>query len=111
MERVPDGDFYYDAPLGCDRDEPKFKCTRRNKLAYKSWNELNEAERQQYGVFKPRVWVHDVVDNVHVAAHKGNRVTFVNGSWYLSQNSQAGFYAVSKQTAGHKILKQAGLAQ
>lgn len=107
---VPDGRFDYTMPTGTVRTAPVFKCGSYGKVVYKAWDELNEQEKQQHGRFTPTVTAYDVLTHERVAAHRGRRVTNSGGGWRTSYNEPVGFYAVSKQTASHKVLKKAGLA-
>lgn len=113
LKEIPTVEFVWSKPLGAST----FECGSYNKRMQKTWEELNQSERERYGQrhFGAGI-VRDLFTNQTVYRDQHGKVNTSLRSqhqhFYL--DAAAGFptpglYHATKQTASHKQLKQAGL--
>lgn len=104
VETVPTSKMVYVKPLGATTFKTK---TRYGKIVEKTWEELNEAEKMQFGTPKySEPGVRDVLTGklLHYSGPKKNM--YSRGAPY---DTVAPKYYATKATASHKLLKQAGI--
>lgn len=107
MKDIPEGKMVYEKPLGVHEFRLGYAALGRG-LITKTWEEMNQQERQRYG--KGRMvgqTVHDVFLGKTVTKTAGGQII---GVWEnIRGNFPGGKYHAVKHTASHKMLKKAGI--
>lgn len=115
VKNLPMSTVKYQRPSWYGTAPQLFKRGWRGDGNMVSWTELNEQERQRYGVAVPSDPVVDVYDGTKIYKTLDRQPYFSKTSKpsvYQNHQSEAGDgkYYASKRTASHKQLKEAGIS-
>lgn len=105
MKDIPEAKIVYTKPLGTDEFNVTPSWSNKQKVV-KTWDELNQDERERLGQRKITGTVKDLFLNRVVYRYKNRVHAYMSiGELPALKNK----YHATKQTASHKLLKKAGL--
>lgn len=107
LKKIPVGKVFYEKPLGVDTFKTGYAGFGKGRVE-KTWDELNQEERRQFGVKKTTAGaVFDKLTEETLMSDGTRPFGIKIGQMHL--RAPHGMYHATKQTASSKMLKKAGL--
>lgn len=109
LKEIPEGKIVYEKPYGFTQANVNPSWMKSQPPIFKTWEEMNESERQRFG--SPKLVGASAFDlfNSQTVVRTKHGLRSGSGGYIKPSDYMHNKYHATKKTASHKLLKQAGI--